>query len=143
MKEEKILIVDDDLHMRIFMSTLFKTSGLNVIASKDGNEGIAEAKKNAPSLIVLDLMMPRKGGIKMYQQLKTDENLKNIPVVILSGVNTKTFFHSLNLLGAGTKEPLPEPDGYMEKPPKPEDLLETVQAILKKCKTTNPEHHHS
>lgn len=132
MKEEKILIVDDDLHMRIFLSTLFKTSGLNVIASKDGNEGIAEAKKNAPSLIVLDLMMPRKGGIKMYQQLKTDEILKNIPVVILSGVNTKTFFHSLNLLGAGSKEPLPEPDAYIEKPPKPEDLLETVQAILKK-----------
>jgi len=138
-KEEKILIVDDDLHMRIFMSTLFKTSGLNVIASKDGNEGIAEAKKNAPSLIVLDLMMPRKGGIKMYQQLKTDENLKNIPVVILSGVNTKTFFHSLNLLGAGTKEPLPEPDAYMEKPPNPEELLGTVQAFLKKRKTADPE----
>jgi len=142
-KGEKILIVDDDLHMRIFMSTLFKTNGLNAIASKDGKEGIAEARKSAPSLIVLDLMMPGKGGIKMYQQLKTDEKLKNIPIVILSGVNTKTFFHSLNLLSAGSKEPLPEPEAYMEKPPKPEELLGRVQALLKKCKTTNPEHHHS
>jgi CheY-like chemotaxis protein len=113
------------------MSTLFKTSGLNVIASKDGKEGIAEAKRSAPSLIVLDLMMPRKGGIKMYQQLKTDMNLKNIPVIVLSGVESKTFFHSLNVLGAGSKEPLPEPDAYMEKPPNPEELLRTVQALLK------------
>lgn len=132
MREEKILVVDDDLHMRIFMSTLFKTNGLNVIASKDGKEGIAEARKCVPSLIVLDLMMPQKGGIKMYQQLKTDPNLMNIPVVVLSGVESKTFFHSLNVLGAGSKERLPEPDAYMEKPPNPEELLDTVQALLKK-----------
>ena len=132
MKEEKILVVDDDLHMRIFMSTLFKTSGLNVIASKDGEEGLAQARKSSPSLIVLDLMMPRKGGIKMYQQLKRDENLMNIPIIVLSGVERNTFFHSLNVLGAGSREPLPEPDAYMEKPPNPEELLETVQALLKK-----------
>ena len=132
MKEEKILVVDDDLHMRIFMSTLFKTSGLNMIAAKDGNEGIAEARKSTPSLIVLDLMMPQKGGIKMYQQLKRDENLMDIPVIVLSGVERKTFFHSLNVLGAGSKDPFPEPDAYMEKPPNPEELLKKVQALLKK-----------
>ena len=82
-KEEKILVVDDDLHMRIFMSTLLETSGFKVIASKDGKEGIHEAKKSAPSLIILDLMMPRRGGILMYQQVKADENLRDIPIIII------------------------------------------------------------
>jgi DNA-binding response OmpR family regulator len=75
----------------------------------------------------------------MYQQMKADDDLKDIPVIVLSGVDTKTFFHSLNVLGTGSNEPLPEPDAYIEKPPNPEELLERVQGLLKKSKANDLE----
>ena len=131
MKEKKILIVDDDLHMRIFISIMLETNGYKAIVTKDGKEGILEAKEVAPALIILDLMMPQQGGILMYRQLKVDKNLKDIPVIILSGVDSKAFSHSLKMLNMGQDDPIPEPEAFVEKPPKAEDLLNIVEALLK------------
>ena len=60
MKEKNILVVEDDLHMRIFITTVLETSGYNATASKDGQEGIRKVKEDRPDLIILDVMMPRK-----------------------------------------------------------------------------------
>ncbi|HBF42261.1 MAG TPA: response regulator [Desulfobacteraceae bacterium] len=131
MKEKKILIVDDDLNMRIFISIMLEANGYKAIVTKDGKEGILEAKKVAPALIILDLMMPQQGGILMYRQLKVDKILKDIPVIILSGVDSKAFSHSLKMLNMGQNDPIPEPEAFVEKPPKAEDLLNIVEALLK------------
>ena len=131
MKEKKILVVDDDLHMRIFISVVLETSGYKAIVTKDGKEGIREAKEAAPALIILDLMMPREGGILMYRQLKVDKNLKDIPVIILSGVECRAFSHSLKMLNMGQDDPIPEPEAYMEKPPKAEELVNIIETLLK------------
>ena len=131
MKEKKILIVDDDLNMRIFISIMLEANGYKAIVTKDGKEGILEAKKVSPALIILDLMMPQQGGILMYRQLKVDKILKDIPVIILSGVDRKAFSHSLKMLNMGQDNPIPEPEAFLEKPPKAEDLLNIVEALLK------------
>ncbi|MFH1932800.1 MAG: response regulator [Pseudomonadota bacterium] len=131
MKEKKILVVDDDLHMRLFISIVLETSGYKAIVTKDGKEGIREAKEAAPALIILDLMMPREGGVLMYRQLKVDKNLKDIPVIILSGVESRAFSHSLKMLNMGQDDPIPEPEAYMEKPPKAEELVNIIETLLK------------
>ena len=130
MKEKNILVVEDDLHMRIFITTVLETSGYNATASKDGQEGIRKVKEDRPDLIILDLMMPEEGGVSMYRQLKTDNQFKNIPVVMLSGVESKTFLHSLKMMSIGLRDPLPAPEAYVEKPPKAEKLLNIVQKLL-------------
>ena len=130
MKEKNILVVEDDLHMRIFITTVLETSGYNATASKDGQEGIRKVKEDRPDLIILDVMMPEEGGVSMYRQLKTDNQFKNIPVVMLSGVESKTFLHSLKMMSIGLRNPLPAPEAYMEKPPKAEKLLNIVQKLL-------------
>jgi len=130
-KEKKILVVDDDLNMRIFISIMLEANGYKAIVAKDGKEGILEAKKVAPALIILDLMMPQQGGILMYRQLKVDKILKDIPIIILSGVDSKAFAHSLKMLNMGQNDPIPEPEAFVEKPPKAEDLLNIVEALLK------------
>jgi len=130
-KEKKILVVDDDLNMRIFISIMLEANGYKAIVAKDGKEGILEAKKVAPALIILDLMMPQQGGILMYRQLKVDKILKDIPIIILSGVDSKAFSHSLKMLNMGQNDPIPEPEAFVEKPPKAEDLLNIVEALLK------------
>lgn len=129
-KKKTVLVVDDDLNMRIFITTLLETSGYEALVAKNGKEGVRKLQETYPSLIILDLMMPGEGGILMYQKLKADERRENIPVIVLSGVERKTFYHSLKTLSIGLDKPLPEPDGYLEKPPKPEELLQVIESLL-------------
>lgn len=131
MEEKNILVVEDDLHMRIFISAVLETSGYNATATKDGKEGIRKAKESPPDLIILDVMMPEEGGVSMYRQLKADDELKDIPVIMLSGVDSKSFLHSLRTMNIGLQEPLPDPEAYVEKPPKAEDLLKIIQELIK------------
>jgi CheY-like chemotaxis protein len=125
-----VLIVEDELDMRIFLSTLLKTSGYRPIMTKDGREGFIKAKEVVPDLIILDVMMPGEGGIKMYRQLKTDYSLMNIPVIMLSGVGKKTFEHYLKMLNARLEDSIPEPSAYLEKPPEAEDLIKMTERLI-------------
>ena len=84
--KKKILIVDDEMDMRIFLTALFETSGYEAIVTKDGGEGYRIAKEIEPDLIVLDIMMPGEGGVQMYKHLKTDNRLKEVPIIMLSAV---------------------------------------------------------
>ncbi len=129
-KKPLILIVDDEMDMRIFMSTLFQTSGFSAVAARDGRRGLEMARSEKPALIVLDVMMPGEGGALMYSALKADPELNRIPVVMLSAVAEPTFRHYLQMLGAQTGRPVPDPQGYMEKPPDPEALLALAQRVL-------------
>jgi len=130
---KKILIVDDELDMRIFISTLLETNGYKPFATRDGKDGIRKAKELMPDLIILDVMMPGEGGVQMYRQLKTDKILKDIPVIMLSAVAEKTFIHYLKMLNTQINNSIPYPDVYMEKPPEAEELLRiTGKLILQK-----------
>jgi CheY-like chemotaxis protein len=130
MKRKTVLIVEDELDMRIFISTLFETSGYQPILTKDGTEGMLKARDVGPDLIILDVMMPGEGGVQMYRQLKTDEILCDIPVIMLSAVAQKTFAHYLNMVNARLKRPIPDPDAYIEKPPEAEELLKTATGLI-------------
>jgi CheY-like chemotaxis protein len=129
MKKPKVLIVDDEIDMRIFVSTLFATNGYKPVITRDGKAGLAKAREIQPKLIVLDVMMPGEGGVKMYQGLKTDPALKEIPVIMLSAVARKTFSHYLKMLNVQGEESLPNPDAYMEKPPDAQELISLANRL--------------
>ncbi len=131
MEKRKILVIDDELDMRTFLSTLFETKGYKPLVAADGLEGLQKAKDAKPEVIILDVMMPKEGGIHLYRNLKSDPMTKDIPVIMLSGIARKTFFYSQNVLNRYTGQSLPEPEAYIEKPPEPEELLELTQKFLK------------
>jgi two-component system phosphate regulon response regulator PhoB len=125
-----ILIVDDELDVRIYVRTLFETSGYAPIVTRNGKEGLGKAKELSPDLIILDVMMPEAGGVTMYRELKTDQALKGIPVIMLTGIGEKSFSHYLKMLNLKRKDPIPQPDAHMEKPLDHEKLLELAKKIL-------------
>jgi two-component system phosphate regulon response regulator PhoB len=135
MKKPVILIVDDEMDMRIFMSTLFETSGFKAVTARDGNQGLVRAGENRPDLIILDVMMPGEGGALMYKALKGDPRLKDIPVIMLSAVNETSFRHYLKMLNTQSSQPVPDPEAYMEKPPDPDALLQLAQSVLPRNST--------
>lgn len=129
-KKQTILIVDDEMDMRIFMSTLFETSGFQAVTARDGRQGVESIRRTPPDLIVMDVMMPGEGGALMYKTVKCDPDLCRIPVIILSAVNETSFRHYLKMLNARLPEALPDPEAYMEKPPEPDALLKLARDIL-------------
>jgi len=127
---KKVLVVDDELDMRTFVTTLLETSGFKPIAAKDGVEGLEAARSRKPAVIILDVMMPNLSGISMYRDLKNDPELKDVPVIMLSALSKKTFFHSQKVLDEYRSEKIPEPAGYIEKPAEADELLEAIQNCL-------------
>ena len=130
MNKKTVLIVEDELDMRIFISTLLETSGYTPVMTRDGKEGLIKARDVSPDLIILDVMMPGEGGVQMYRQLKTDQTLKTIPVIMLSAVAQKTFSHYLNMVNARLDKPIPGPEAYIEKPPEADDLLQMAARLI-------------
>ncbi len=128
---KKVLIVDDELDMRTFVSTLLETSGYKPLTAVDGKEGMVVARSKKPSVVILDVMMPNESGIGMYRELKNDPDLKDVPVIMLSALSKKTFFHSQKVLDEYRGEKIPKPSAYIEKPPEPDELLEAIQNCLK------------
>jgi len=130
MNPKTILIVEDELDMRIFLKMAMETSGYQPLLARNGNEGVQKAREIVPDLILLDVMMPGEGGVTMYRQLKTDDDLRDIPVVMLSAVEEETYGHHIKMLNIRAEGPIPPPDAYVEKPPDPEELLNVIRDLL-------------
>ena len=130
MKKKRVLIVDDEMDMRIFITTLLETSGYAPVATRDGEQGFDKAKEMVPDLIILDVMMPGEGGVQMYNNLKADPGLKKVPIVMLSAIARKTFGHYLKMLEARATVPLPKPEAYLEKPPDANELLKITTQLI-------------
>ena len=128
---KKVLVVDDELDVRIFVTTLLETNGFKPLSAEDGVKGLEIARKEAPSLIILDVMMPKESGITLYREIKNDPDLKDKPVIMLSALSKKSFFHSQKVLDEYKREKISEPDAYIEKPPEPDELLEVIRNVLK------------
>ncbi len=127
---KKVLTVDDDDDIRKVVSKLVEKSGYEVIEAKNGVEGMVKVREDKPDLIILDMLMPKESGIRMYHELKTEEPLKDIPVIVLSAIPKKSFLRSQKVLDEFAGQSVPEPEAYIEKPEEPEELVALMKKIL-------------
>jgi twitching motility two-component system response regulator PilH len=127
---KKVLVVDDDPDVRLFSVTVLEENGYTPIEATNGEEGMKIIKKEMPDLLILDILMPRESGIRLFRNLKTDKALKHIPVVVLSGIAEKSFQRSQKALTEFGGETVPEPEAYLEKPVKAEVLAGTIKRVI-------------
>jgi CheY-like chemotaxis protein len=127
---KKVLIVDDDPDVRLFNATVVEESGFTPIEAANGEEGLKIVKKDRPDLVILDVLMPKQSGIRLYRELKTDKALLGIPVIMLSGVAKRTFLRSQKALTEFGDKPVPEPEVYLEKPVEPDELAREIKKFL-------------
>lgn len=85
--KKKILVIDDDVNVSDYLVSLFTDNGYEVFVAGDVTQGLIEARKNNPDLITLDIEMPGEWGPRFYRQLSQDPELKNIPVIVISGLS--------------------------------------------------------
>jgi len=131
MGSKRVLVVDDEQDMRIFVSTIIETLGLEPITAIDGAEALEKARTARPNIVILDVMMPDiEDGIETYRRFRTDETLNKIPIIMLSAIARKTFLHSIRMLNPHKGVPISEPEAYMEKPPDADKLGHLVSMLL-------------
>jgi CheY-like chemotaxis protein len=133
MGNKKILVVDDESDMRIFVSVVVETMGFVPVTAQDGAEALEKARAHLPDLVILDVMMPKiDDGIQTYEQFRTDQKLSHIPIIMLSAIAKKTFVHSIRMLRPWRDARIPEPEAYMEKPPDADELSKLISELLPK-----------
>lgn len=139
---KKILIIDDEPDIIIFVSAVLEENGYTSIGASNGVEGLELVRKEKPDLVLLDLMMPKKSGITMFQELRKDPDMTDTPVVIVTGVSEVTGVDFRNFM---YKQPLRDekqfvestgltkytvPNGYVEKPIDPAELIKAIKKAL-------------
>lgn len=87
--KKKILIIEDYNNIVEILTMRLNAMGYEVISAKDGQEGLALARKEKPDLIVLDIMLPKLSGYKISRLLKFDSKYKDIPIIMLTSRETK------------------------------------------------------
>ncbi len=127
---KKVLVVDDEPDLITYLKTLLEDNEYEVITAKDGNEGLEKSKTEKPDVISLDLLMPEETGIKMFRELRMDEELKNIPVVIVTGISQYSVLSDFKKF-IYKKRKIRGPEAYIEKPIDPNNFLAKIKEVIK------------
>jgi CheY-like chemotaxis protein len=122
LRGRRILVVDDEEDVRVFLTTLLEDAGAEVLTAADGDEAIRVAAEHKPDLVTLDLSMPGKDGIEAFCELRRTAGLEQIPVCIVTG---HPEFRKLIYDRA-----VPPPEGYVDKPVDEERLIANIRRIL-------------
>jgi len=114
----RVLVIDDEPAIADVLRMLLEFRGHEVLVANDGSRGYATAQRQAPDVIVLDLMMPVMDGFATLDALRSDERTEAIPVVILSALSSAEVKQRCHDMGVRA---------ILQKPYKPEDLLRAVE----------------
>jgi twitching motility two-component system response regulator PilH len=120
-KMAKILIADDSLaELQIFQAAL-QSTGHSIVTVMDGEAAEAKVKSEKIDLIILDVVMPKKNGFQVCRDIKSNDQYKNIPVIMVTSKDQESDKFWGMKQGA---------DEYLIKPFKPEDLLKAVKKYI-------------
>ncbi|MFH1953532.1 MAG: response regulator [Pseudomonadota bacterium] len=125
--KKKILAIDDETDTLIFYSEVLEDGNFIPITATNGIEGLKKARAEKPDLILLDIVMPKKGGMMTYKELKRDPDLKGIPVIIITGISKEVDFKKL--LDRSSTGRIP-PAGRLAKPLTADGLIGAIQKVL-------------
>ncbi len=145
---KQVLVIDDDPNTRKFLSVLLSENGYDPVTACDGAEGLQKVQEAKPDMIVLDVMMPKKTGFTLFKQLKRDEQYKDVPILMLTGVSgvleemethsDETDEHPFDSLRAALRkgiqqmreEGLVRPDMFVDKPVDPDSFVTRVRELI-------------
>jgi CheY-like chemotaxis protein len=133
---KKIFVLGEEPEMQIFLCNLLHTRGFEPVIAESDSEAYQKVIDEDPDLIIIDVIKYRDTKTMLYRALKTDDKLKNIPVIMLSTIDRKTFFHYYKFKPRPSGDALPEPDAFLIKPPEADELLQLVNGLIDTDRST-------
>jgi len=128
---KRIVYVEDEEEMIDLVRLIMARRGFEVIGANGGVSGLEAIRENLPDLVLLDLMMPDIDGWDVYQQMKSDETTKDIPVIVVTA-KAQSIDKVLGLHIAKV-------DDYISKPFSPQELAESIEKVLARRQETAQE----
>ncbi len=127
---KKVLIVDDEQSIVIYLTTVLEDSGYATCSALDGEEGLGVARRERPDLVCLDVMMPKRSGVSLYEQIKRDPDLGPVPVMFISAYNQiRDLRNPVAFRKMIPDTAIPQPELCMEKPIKVPEFLAAVSKL--------------
>ena len=123
MRAIKIVCVEDDPEMIELVKLILSRQGYDVVGASSGEAGLVAIEVEEPDLVLLDLMMPEMDGWEVFQRMRSDERMKDIPVIVVTA-KAQSIDKVLGLHIAKV-------DDYITKPFGPNELLSSVMRVLK------------
>ncbi len=124
---KKLVYIEDESGMIDLVELILSRRGFEVHGARGGREGLEVVRRELPDLVLLDLMMPDLDGWEVYQQMKSDESTRNIPVIVVTA-KAQNIDKVLGLHIAKVED-------YIAKPFSPQELLDSVEKVLAKRET--------
>jgi len=121
-KKKVVICIEDEPEMIDLVQLILGRKGFDLVGAVGGREGLETVQRLKPDLVLLDLMMPDMDGWEVYQQMKADDELKNIPVIVVTA-KAQSIDKVLGLHIAKV-------DDYVTKPFGPQELLQSVNKVL-------------
>ena len=125
-EKKKVVCIEDESEMIDLVKLILGRKGFDLTGAMGGREGLDAVRRIKPDLVLLDLMMPDMDGWEVYQQMKAEEELKDIPVIVVTA-KAQSIDKVLGLHIAKV-------DDYVTKPFGPQELLKSVERVLSKAK---------
>jgi two-component system alkaline phosphatase synthesis response regulator PhoP len=117
----KMLIADDEPNILISLEYLMKREGYDVHLARDGQQALDMVRRERPRILLLDVMMPKKTGFEVCQELRADDSVKDTLVLMLTAKGRDTDIAKGIAMGA---------DAYMTKPFSTKELVQKVRSLL-------------
>ena len=117
----KILIVEDDIQSLYMLTFLLESNNYEVLQSNTGVDGIQKAKTYHPDAIILDIQLPEMDGYKVSRELKGNQQMKNIPIIVVT---------SFAMMGDRNKALEAGATGYIEKPINPDTFISQMESFI-------------
>lgn len=121
------VIIDDEPDITTYFETLLTDNGWKVRTANDPNEGIALAQAEPPDVVMLDVMMPERGGLSTLIALRKDDRTASVPVILVTGIQETLKADFGNFLDRFKNY---HPDAYLQKPIKEDELLQTLEDVV-------------
>ena len=126
-QRKHVLVVDDEPDMTSYISSILEGSQYTVQTANNAHDAEKFIKESPPDLILLDLMMPGRTGIQLFTRLKGNEQTKNIPLIMVTGIKDQL---NIDWREISSRLRARRPEGFVEKPIEPVRLMNVISEVL-------------
>jgi CheY-like chemotaxis protein len=129
MEKMKVAVIDDERDVVTYLIWALQDNGFDVCSATNANDGLEIIRSERPDLVCIDILMPRETGYSLYRKIREEDSLKDLPVIVITGLNM-AHEDIQTVIGGNGADGDWKPDGYIEKPIKVPQFIEMVRKLV-------------